>query len=136
MQPDLTPVFGRFAGREVGIFETKRRVDIGDRDVTVTDHSLVPGDTTVKELKEEAARHDLRLQLWLGDTIPAADVNPKRLHVHVRQESDGKYRIGDDITLEGGGVLTDVFAPIVARGVDADISVMKPLQLALHKKVL
>ena len=131
MQPDLTPVFGRFAGREVLIFENKRRVDIGDRDITITEPTLSPGDATVRELKEEVARQGLELRLWLENMVGTMEINPKRLNVYVRKGDDGKYRIGDDISLEGGAPLADGFAAIVARGVDTPVPVMKPLQIKL-----
>lgn len=132
MLPVLSEIFGRFVGRDVAVIEQKRSVDIGDRTLTTVEVTPLKGDAVLKELKEEADRHGLKVRLWTPGPASAGgsmERLPDCVNVYLDKAADGKYRIGAEMNFDGEEPQRETFDAIVARGVAAAVPVMKPLRL-------
>ncbi|TAL32769.1 MAG: hypothetical protein EPN97_09750 [Alphaproteobacteria bacterium] len=129
MQKDISHIFGRFAGREVPLTETKTRMKVAGKPYELKEYSAAPNDPVLQELRQEADRFGLSLRIWWPGMVATMELNPDRLNVHIRKDNDGKWRISDDISTDASQKLRETFASIVARGVDKDVPVLKPLRL-------
>jgi hypothetical protein len=132
MQQDISHIFGRFAGREVPMTETKNRVKVGRKSYVLTEcRPTSPDDPVLADLQQEADRFGLSLRIWLPGTVATMEINPNRLNVYIQKNPDGKWRIGDDISIDASSKLRETFASIVARGVDKEVPVMKPVRFKM-----
>lgn len=94
MRVDLAKVFGKFAGREVGVEEKTEDFRIGrvikKRTVATPVDDNPP---VVQEMTEEARKHGLKLRmLWPGRGY-TDDYVRNRVNAHVEKTKDGKWRI-------------------------------------------
>ncbi|MEZ0224776.1 MAG: hypothetical protein ACAH83_09505 [Alphaproteobacteria bacterium] len=132
MQKDISHIFGRFAGREVPMTETKSRVRVGGKTHELTECRPTSQDASVlQELRQEANRFGLSLRIWWPGMAATMEINPNRLNVYIRKDAEGKWRIGDDISIDASSKLRETFASIIARGVDQEVPVMKPVRLKM-----
>ena len=132
MQKDISHIFGRFAGREVPMTETKERVRVGRKSYELTEcRPASPDDPVLADLKAEADRFGLSLRIWWPGMVATMELNPDRLNIHIRKDAGGKWRIGNDISIDASSKLRETFASIIARGVDNEVPVMKPVRLKM-----
>lgn len=132
MQKDISHIFGRFVGREVPMTETKTRVRVGGKPYDLDAcRPVSPDDPVLRELKAEADRFGLSLRIWLPGMVATMEINPDRLNVHIVKSTDGKWRIGDNISIDASAKLRETFDSIIARGVDDKVPVMKPVRLKM-----
>jgi hypothetical protein len=130
MQKDISHIFSRFVGREVPMTETKTPVRVGRKSYELKEcRPASPNDPVLAELKAEADRFGLTLRVWWPGMVATMEVNPNRLNIHIEQGRDGKWRIADNISIDASLKLRETFASIVARGIDTDVPVMKPIRL-------
>ena len=96
---NLSKIFGRFAGREVGLIEKPYEIKLRSTGETIRGTNLVLGnenDPTVKELREEASKHGLQLRLWWPGLMGTMDYRLDRLNAHVEKADDGKWRVSSN----------------------------------------
>jgi hypothetical protein len=127
---NISELFGRFVGRDVAVRETITTVKIGGEIMDIAEARIAPGRQPVlQELKDEAARHGITTRVMTPGAIVTMDFDPNRLNVYLHRDGDGTYRIGGDMHFDGQRRMQETFESIVKRGVDKDVSVMRPLRL-------
>lgn len=130
MQPDLSAIFGKYAGLEVPMKEEPRQYRIGGEVVTHTEISFAdPDHPVLAALCEDAERLGLQLRIWHPGLAGTMEINPARLNVHIGKSADGTWRIEDNMSMDGGLAMPQTYKSIVQRGVDRDIPVSLPLRL-------
>ncbi len=100
---DLQKIFGKFAGKEINVIETKRKVNfpnLGIIDEIWTECDLnEKEEPTLKELYNTASKYGLNVRTWLPGWGSTHDYAENRLNVYIEKEADGKYRIQNEFRI-------------------------------------
>jgi hypothetical protein len=129
MQPEISPIFNRFVGREVELQETIHQMTIGGKAFEIPEYKLVENQPVIEELRGVTELYGLQLRLWLPDTVGTMEVNTNRVNMHVDKSGDGKYRISDRISIDASAQLKETIASRMVKGSETEVPVMKPLRL-------
>ena len=95
----LNETFGRFAGREVGVYERPpfESNTIGGEKVQIPlTYILVDDDRAVTEMADEASARGLWLNVCLPGQENPGRFDPKRLNATVEKAPDGVWRVAND----------------------------------------
>ena len=89
---DVSPIFNKFAGREVPM--NTRVVKVAGYTFNEIEPALNP-DPVLTEMQDEARKHGLSLRVWWDGIAGTMDYRTNRVNAHIEQEADGKYRVSN-----------------------------------------
>lgn len=93
---DISRLFNRFAGKEIGMVESSRNVRIGGKDQVRTVARLAdPQNPMIAEMREAAASAGLHLRVWQPGSVGTRDFRSDRVNARIEKGNDGKYRIAN-----------------------------------------
>ncbi len=90
----ISAIFNRFAGKEIQVVETSRKMNIGGKEYSFDEVQPVKDEPTLKEMQKVAHDNGLRLRVWFPGTVGTMDFRTDRVNVHVGKAPDGKWRVG------------------------------------------
>jgi hypothetical protein len=93
---DLSAIFGRFAGREVGLVQKPYEFAMKRSGMVIHGTKLALADEkdpTVTELREVAAKNGVELRILWPGVGSSDDVKPGRVNAIVQKAPDDKWRV-------------------------------------------
>ncbi|MBI1215719.1 MAG: hypothetical protein GC185_07870 [Alphaproteobacteria bacterium] len=96
MKPhDVSSIFNKFAGREVPMTETERKMTIGGKEYSFNEvRPADQNDPVLGEMRDEAKKHGLSLRVWWEGIMGTMDYRTDRVNAHIEKGNDGKWRVG------------------------------------------
>lgn len=97
---DVSNLFNKFAGREVPMAETQRKMTIGGKEYTFNEVSPADkNDPVLAEMRDEAKKHGLSLRVWWEGIMGTMDYRMDRVNAHIEKAQDGKWRVAPRFNL-------------------------------------
>jgi len=126
----MVKIFGRFMFAEVPMVEEQRIHTIDGKDYPYENIRLASENHPVLEdLRNTAKECGMNVRVWWRGMAATMELNMDRLNVHIEKSADGKWRIAERMNLDASPNIIRTMDEVIARGIDMNLQVRKPLQL-------